>query len=54
MLVVFANSKLRFLMTQVVLNRYPTTVRPDVFDPAIPAAPIFAGGRITLPFSSVR
>lgn len=26
----FANSRLRFLMTQVVLNRYPSSVRPQI------------------------
>jgi hypothetical protein len=42
----FANSKLRFLTTQIVLNRYPDTVRPDIIDPnAQQVAGIFLGGR---------
>jgi hypothetical protein len=43
-LTVFANSKLRFLTEQIVMNRYPGSLRPDVFDPnSALAAQGFAG-----------
>ena len=41
----FANSKLRFLTTQVVLNRYPDTVKPDILDATVTVAGVVGSRR---------